>query len=622
MNNKIYFSSVLIIFFIAQLNATKTQTDITDEVLKFKTSSVISVKNDSILKLNFENVYKLYQKQDYIIALTNLLELLEKSKELESNYWIYKCNFLLGEIYRKTNKFEKSLLFYKQSLAIVTLPVVEKSNSRFSDLDYVKTLFKVGISYHSVNISIDMTNKLSKYDSIKLAVKKKSYIDSALLTYKKIEQLPELNPQIENLKGAAYNNISNIYEEDSVFTQAEYYAKKAINIHKKNNDHLKTATSLNILANISLSQKKYQKAKALYSEAIDLIKNNNNSNAIRTKADLYYNLAWAMRNLEEFEAYDFQEKSFEIEEDIRDKEFKGIIEEISAKYDVDVAKRNVRQEEENKRLKTQRTYSIFGIILLLVIIILGYWLVINNLQQKNLALNLSKTKLIQDQNIEKLKSESQVRVLNATIDGKESERKQIAETLHDSVSALLSSANLHLQATRKQFNGATPVEIDKTQEIILEASHKIRDLSHTLISSVLLKFGLTFAIKEIAEKFSNSELNIETEINNVERYHQSFEIKVYNIVQEFVNNILKHSKAGNALIELEQKQDKLFIIISDDGIGFDKTKITSKDGLGLNQIDARIQMMKGKFKIDSSKNNGTQILVELPVLEKEEPSLV
>ncbi|OBY62308.1 histidine kinase, partial [Polaribacter reichenbachii] len=586
------------------------------------TSSVISVKNDSILKLNFENVYKLYQKQDYIIALTNLLELLEKSKELESNYWIYKCNFLLGEIYRKTNKFEKSLLFYKQSLAIVTLPVVEKSNSRFSDLDYVKTLFKVGISYHSVNISIDMTNKLSKYDSIKLAVKKKSYIDSALLTYKKIEQLPELNPQIENLKGAAYNNISNIYEEDSVFTQAEYYAKKAINIHKKNNDHLKTATSLNILANISLSQKKYQKAKALYSEAIDLIKNNNNSNAIRTKADLYYNLAWAMRNLEEFEAYDFQEKSFEIEEDIRDKEFKGIIEEISAKYDVDVAKRNVRQEEENKRLKTQRTYSIFGIILLLVIIILGYWLVINNLQQKNLALNLSKTKLIQDQNIEKLKSESQVRVLNATIDGKESERKQIAETLHDSVSALLSSANLHLQATRKQFNGATPVEIDKTQEIILEASHKIRDLSHTLISSVLLKFGLTFAIKEIAEKFSNSELNIETEINNVERYHQSFEIKVYNIVQEFVNNILKHSKAGNALIELEQKQDKLFIIISDDGIGFDKTKITSKDGLGLNQIDARIQMMKGKFKIDSSKNNGTQILVELPVLEKEEPSLV
>ena len=147
-----------------------------------------------------------------------------------------------------------------------------------------------------------------------------------------------------------------------------------------------------------------------------------------------------------------------------------------------------------------------------------YFLNFYKLKQKNLSLELSQTQLLQNQNIEKIKSESQIRILNATIDGKETERKEIAETLHDSVSALLSSANLHLMATNQYFNGNTPLEISKTQEIIKEASQKIRDLSHTLVSSVLLKFGLNFAVKDLAAKYSNSNLNIETETHNIRRY--------------------------------------------------------------------------------------------------------
>ena len=210
---------------------------------------------------------------------------------------------------------------------------------------------------------------------------------------------------------------------------------------------------------------------------------------------------------------------------------------------------------------------------------------------------------MQNQNLEKIKSESQVRILNATIDGKESERKQIAETLHDSVSALLSSANLHLQATRGLFNGQTPIEINKTQNIIKEASQTIRDLSHTLVSSVLLKFGLKYAIKDMADKYSNSQINIDTSIGEI-------------------GNILKHSKAEKAMIKLDEQGGLLYLIISDDGIGFDKNKIINKDGLGLNQIDARIKMMEGEFHIDSSKKNGTVIKVVLPVLEKESINLV
>jgi signal transduction histidine kinase len=181
----------------------------------------------------------------------------------------------------------------------------------------------------------------------------------------------------------------------------------------------------------------------------------------------------------------------------------------------------------------------------------------------------------------------------------------------------LSSANLHLQACKKIFKGSVPLEVDKSQNIIEEASHKIRDLSHTLVSSVLLKFGLAYAIKDMAEKYSNSQLEIEYKTKNIKRYNQDFEIKLHNIIQELINNVIKHSEASNASIHIKDKDDKIKICIKDDGKGFDKSFVKKKNGLGINQINARIHMMKGKFSIDSENNPGTSITIELPVLKKE-----
>ena len=121
----------------------------------------------------------------------------------------------------------------------------------------------------------------------------------------------------------------------------------------------------------------------------------------------------------------------------------------------------------------------------------------------------------------------------------------------------------------------------------------------------------------MASKYSNSALHIEIDIDDLRRYHQNFEIKVHNIIQEFVNNILKHSKAQNAFIKFYEENNRICFQISDDGIGFDKMKIFNKDGLGLNQIDARIQIMDGAFLIESTIGEGTKISVELPIVEKD-----
>ena len=320
-----------------------------------------------------------------------------------------------------------------------------------------------------------------------------------------------------------------------------------------------------------------------------------------------------MRQLKEYEAYDYQETAYNMKDGLRDLETKEMLERVTGEYNVDV----VRKAGEFEKQKAQNLTWIIGISSFSIILLLAFLLNQYKLRQKTLSLQLSKQELLQQQKLEKIRTEAQIRILNATLDGKETERKQIAETLHDSVSALLSSANLHLQACKKLFKGPIPVEVDKSQDIIHEASQKIRDLSHTLVSSILLKFGLAYAIKDMAEKYSNSQLEILYETQNIQRYDQDFEIKLHNIIQELINNTLKHSEATTASILLVEKDEKLLLSIKDNGKGFDKLQVPKKDGLGINQIDARIHMMKGEFSIDSKNNIGTSITIELPVLKKE-----
>ena len=159
-----------------------------------------------------------------------------------------------------------------------------------------------------------------------------------------------------------------------------------------------------------------------------------------------------MRNLKDYKSYDYQEKSFNIQDTIREKEFRSIIAELSYEYDFESEKKLLEEQQKVKILqekdKNKSIIFIGAFLLICLIFIVGYYF----FRQKKLQLELTRSELIQNQKLDKLKSESQARVLDATLNGKESERKEISEILHDSVSAMLSSANLHLQATRKQFD--------------------------------------------------------------------------------------------------------------------------------------------------------------------------
>ncbi|TVZ55803.1 signal transduction histidine kinase [Lutibacter sp. Hel_I_33_5] len=581
-----------------------------------KTSLVVYMYGqniDSVLIKKYEKADSLFNEKKYEKSIEIATEVLHDAKDKQEKNIYASANYLLAKIWYQTKSYKKAVKYFKKSLMLFSIDennvsLKEGITSLHDNFKIVENNFKIGVAYHRL---------LENNDSITF------FKDSAVHYYNRVINSGSLKNTVLKLKSKAYSNLSNLHLHDSLFVKAENYANISIDIEKNfTNNFYDLAGAYGNLANIYLFKKDLKRSKQTTLKALKFIENVKGLKIDRYKADLYFNLAYAMYKLEDFKAYEYQQKSYDISDKLGENELRKFVEKISAEKNFEIGKLLGVQQEETKRLKAQQTFWVVGAIATLLILTLLYFLKTYKLKQKNLGLELAQKELIQKRKIEKLRSDSQIRVLNATLDGKSEERKLISETLHDNVSALLSSASMHLQATKKHFNGQTPEEIDKTQVIISEASKKIRDLSHTLVSSILLKFGLRYAVNDIADKYSNSEITFKTSIKNIQRYNEGFEIKTYNIIQELFNNILKHSKATKATIHLEERDNRLFIDVTDNGIGFNKKNIIKKNGLGINQVDARVQVMKGEFFIDSNNKNGTKVTIDVPIIEREPINLL
>ena len=561
-----------------------------------KTSFVITQDSkDSNLDAKYKQAKSLYENKRYVESLQTALYLNEQVKTTKNSYLKFKIVLLIADIYKNNRDHQKAISYYKKSLKLLTNNILDVQKTDSINQKYLaENLLRLGGQYQYLG--------------------KK---DSAIFYYEKLAVIPSLNDDIASFQAMSFSNLSGIYQYDTTHAnhkeKALESAKKAIDILQNKNNKLGQAAATNNLGNIYLLNGNFKQSKKTYLEGIRLIKGDTSMKAIKRRGGLYFNLSMAMRNLNDYRAYEYLDTARIMKSQVRDLETKEKLERVTAEFNVSMVRKEGKlQKKEAENLTWIVGTSFFSVILLLAFLLNQY-----KLRQRNLSLQLSKQELVQQQKIEKVRSESQIRILNATLDGKETERKQISETLHDSVSALLSSANLHLQACKKIFNGPIPIELEKSQDIIVEASQIIRDLSHTLVSSVLLKFGLANSIKDLAYKYSNSQLEVIFQTKNIQRYDQDFEIKLYNIIQELVNNAIKHSEASMAEINLVEKDKKILLTINDNGNGFDTSKMSQKEaGLGINQIDARIHMMGGKFIIDSKKGKGTKISIELPVYMK------
>jgi len=284
-------------------------------------------------------------------------------------------------------------------------------------------------------------------------------------------------------------------------------------------------------------------------------------------------------------------------------EYKREIDNIETKYKT---KQQILLEKQSKN----KQISIIIISLLILVIILFYFFFQNSrLKQKN--------------KLKDVQSKIQENMINASINGQEMERKKIANFLHDNISALLSTAGLHLSVFSAK-NQSESEEITKTKSILREAHDKVRDLSHQLLPSLLTRFGLFYALNDLCEKNSNSSISFEysSPTDTSIRYNEDFEMKIYFIIMELFNNIIKHSDARNAVIGIEEKNNSLFIHVRDNGKGFESNDDTAIEGFGLNQIKARVNNIGGEISILSKIKSGTSIHIKAPITYKKMPTLV
>jgi len=516
-------------------------------------------------------------------------------------------------------KFERGKKEEALEQFLVGFEVLKSKKTSFAYIEYASFLAKIfansqnfvkGIYYNKLAYkrslflkdTVNITKSLIRLGSFYYA---KNDLDSAKYYFRRVPYYP-ITPKTEQRISNAFNNLGVIATYEGNYNLARYRNKQAYRIKENQKDSLGMAVLTVNIGNLYHYEVKYKDAINNYKLALNTVANDTTTEALNFKKRIYENLSVSYDSLRDYKnAYINLSKYDRINRILVDEQLANNLTEVAEKYSLALEEQRT-EVEKSKAFKAQVLF--FGLAFLTLV-----FLILILIFYKNY-------KLSQQNKLEQIQNNLQLKVINATIDAKEAERKTIAEILHDSVSALLSSVNLHLQASKAQLKNNIPVEINKAQEILGEASTKIRDLSHELISSVLIKFGLAFAVHDLCEKYSNSELEFISDDNGIKRYHQRFEIKIYNIIEELINNILKHSKAKNASITLvERNSDTLIIQIIDDGIGFDIRKERKKDGLGLNHIDARIKMMHGVFNINSKVGEGTSIFISVPIFKSKLP---
>ncbi len=207
----------------------------------------------------------------------------------------------------------------------------------------------------------------------------------------------------------------------------------------------------------------------------------------------------------------------------------------------------------------------------------------------------------------------QKQLLVAAVEVQETERRRIASDLHDDIGSLLSATRLYLRQLNPEAPQEKTVEIkDQALSILDEMIQNTRRITHDLMPPALEKFGFQAAAEDMCDRIGRSGgIRVNFRSDSDIRLEPRKEVALYRVLQELINNTLKHAKARTIDVAIDRKQDYFSFIYSDDGKGFDLATVQSA-GLGLRNIESRISLIGGQFTSTTSPGNGLTVAVTLP----------
>jgi len=549
--------------------------------------------HDEELDLYFLIIHSLIQKGEYAKAI----EVSNTAQQLINTYSLKnkkaKLQMWIGNLYKQmgftskaleylfkasqaspSKKTEKEILYYT-ALVYYNLNEIEKCRN------YAKQCLTANSrnknSKININTYILLSNTYNNFDSINL------YLDKAYNTV-----LSDSNMQYT--KAIILNNQALLYDMVGKTALRDKKYQEAINIAKRNNFISYLPVLYNNYAYALMEEKKFDSAIIILDTSLSIAKRNKNLDIQASLYDTYSDLFKEMGNYQK--SLDYLRKSIRKREAFKNQQ------QVQTSLFLSVVFETQKKEKElliqEAKLNRYKTSVLIGIVIILLLIGVIFYF-----RQK---VSMDKIKL---ENLEKEKS---LEIADALIKGQDEERKRLAMDLHDGLGARLGALKLKVDTVLYD----NPNYYDLTSAID-GIARNVRELSHRMLPSRLAEVGLVHSLKNLIRSVNASaDMTIEFETNLEHKLDDKYQVHLYYLIYELINNAIKHSEGNILTIQLFIDKESLTLSAEDDGVGFDVSE--KGEGHGLNNIKQRVDYLGGRLIIESEKGHGSVFMIEIPVV--------
>lgn len=394
-----------------------------------------------------------------------------------------------------------------------------------------------------------------------------------------------------------YNDIGSTYLYKGDIDSSIHYLRKSIAMREEMKEMNEIAYTYNYLGEA------YEKAghieegerwiKKALQVAIDIENSKQNYEALESLSDFY------ARNQQYDSAYVYLHKHKLYGDSIHETRQEELIHELAAQYETEKKEQQIEilnREKAIQQLKLrQRNLLLVGTVSVLLLVMAGVYLWQNRLKTRTEA---------------RLQRQAVQDVLQA----EERERRRIATDLHDGVGQMLSAALLNLNdALGKTPKGTSNSAAEKALALLEDSYSEMRSISHQMMPNALLKAGLASSVREFLDKIDGEKIKVSLDVVGLdERLDEQTETVLYRVIQEAVNNVIKHAEASKLTIQLNSDSNGIDVTVEDNGQGFDKGNMLGFEGIGLRNIRSRVALLGGMLELDSLPGKGTLLAIHIP----------
>ncbi|PQJ22285.1 hypothetical protein BST94_01540 [Nonlabens xylanidelens] len=531
-----------------------------------------------------------------------------------------RASYLLNDGIIKFRE-NKSVEAYKAFLEVKELKQFARTMVIYNANDYMIRIANTVSEYSTAapslieencNIADKLDNPKFKIDCINNSFYKELVGEDYELSLKynyQMQRIAEKN-NLEDELLSIENNIGTIHYFQGRYDSTIYYFERNLKRARKTLDTLYIAQRINNMAMLKSALENHTAALENINEAEIMAQDLSDYQLriliLRNKADILTN------NEMYKEATDYYFRHLAANDTLSASQNTSQLNELQTKYET-AEKELLNAELEAENSKSESRIYMLLFLLTMALGTAGYFL-LNFYKTKKIMVA---RKLAQEQKELKLMRDQELASIDAMIAGQEKERLKIASDLHDDLGSSLTAIRVSIENVKERT-------LDNDSRSILENAHhilndtylKVRTLSHTQNSRVLSEDGWISSLKDLAHKINKSgDLDVEVIHSGLKgSLSNSTELYLFRIIQELINNIMKHAHATEASINITGYDNILDIMVEDNGKGFDPNKVL-KIGMGLDNIKKRVNDMNGTFTVDSNiEKGGCTISIEIPLV--------